>query len=405
MGVLEELRESGVIRGDLVALVVGPEVGVAMATPAGRLCVSAAVDDPASVVRCVEQALRPRWVIWSNATAVPLVDAGVRVATCWDIAAVQRLLFGGSRADPARVWAQLRDLALDAIPSTGPLDLFSHAAYGDSAPDDPIRGDGYLRPDWVSGGWSTTPERLARWAELASIVAERQQTRLAALHDRPRAVATARAESAAELLCAELSVDGLPMDRAVAEELIAAFVGGRPRSETEAAEQRARRGAEVLRHAPPGGDCDLRSPGQVKALLRNAGVEVPDTRAWRLEALRDSHPLISALLAWRKAERVATTYGYAWLDEYLHDDGRLRGAWSGSDGARDLDVGLIPIPAVAHRVAARSGCVDQQRGETLDPPEDGDVIDLDSSLGQQLLHVAKRQPEPQVPAHREDDHL
>lgn len=348
MGVLEELRESGVARGDLVALVVAPEVGVAMATPAGTLCVSAAVDDPASVVRCVEQALRPRWVIWSNATAVPLVDAGVRVATCWDIAAVQRLIFGGWRADPARVWAQLHDLALDAIPSTGPLDLFSHAAYGDGAPDDPIRGDEYLRPDWVSGGWSTTPERLARWAELASIVAERQQTRLAALHDRPRAVATARAESAAELLCAELSVDGLPMDRAVAEELIAAFVGGRPRSEAEAAEQRARRDAEVLRHAPPGGDCDLRSPAQVKSLLRSAGVEVPDTRAWRLEALRDSHPLISALLAWRKAERVATTYGYAWLDEHLHDDGRLRGAWSGSDGAAGrmtASAGLHNMPA------------------------------------------------------------
>jgi len=333
LGVVEELRARGVGRGDLVALVVGPGVGVAMATPAGRLCVSAVVEDPASVVGCVEQALRPRWVMWSNATAVALVDAGVRVATCWDIAAVQRLIFGGWRADPARVWAQLHDLALEAIPTTGPLDLFSHAAVGDGAPGEPIRGDGYLRPDWVSGGWSTTPERLVRWAELASIVAERQQSCLVALHDRPHAVATARAESAAELLCAELSVDGLPMDRTVAEELIAAFVGRRPRSEAEADEQRARRDAEVLRHAPRGVECDLRSPGQVKSLLRRAGVDVPDTRAWRLEALRASHPLISALLAWRKAERVATTYGYAWLDAHLHDDGRLRGAWSGSDGA------------------------------------------------------------------------
>ena len=33
----------------------------------------------------------------------------------------------------------------------------------------------------------------------------------------PMALATARAESTAELLCAELAVDGLPMDRAVAE--------------------------------------------------------------------------------------------------------------------------------------------------------------------------------------------
>ncbi len=352
MDVLEELREHGVGRGDLVALVVAPEVGVAMATPAGSWCVSAVVEDPAIVVRRVEEALRPRWVMWSNATAAPLVDAGrevgVRVATGWDIAAVQRLIFGGWRADPARVWAQLHDLALDAIPSTAPPDLFSESASGADAPEEPIRGDGYLRPEWVSGGWSATPERLARWAELALVVAERQQGRLAALPDRPRALATARAESAAELLCAELSVDGLPVDRAVAEALIAAFVGARPRSEAEAAEQRVQRDAEVLRHAPFGGDCDLRSPGQVKSLLRSVGIEVVDTRAWRLEALQDPHPLVGALLAWRKAERVATTYGYAWLDENLHDDGRLRGAWSGCDGAAGrmtASAGLHNMPA------------------------------------------------------------
>ena len=40
-------------------------------------------------------------------TAVPLIRAGVRVATCWDISAVHRLLFGGWRSDPTRVWAQL----------------------------------------------------------------------------------------------------------------------------------------------------------------------------------------------------------------------------------------------------------------------------------------------------------
>ncbi len=145
---------------------------------------------------------------------------------------------------------------------------------------------------------------------------------------------TARTESAAELLCAELSVDGLPVDRGVAESIIGALVGGRPRSEADAAAQRARRDAEVLRHAPAG----LRraisaAPGQVKALLARIGIDLPDTRAWRLEALRDTHPLVGALLVWRKAERVATTYGYSWLDETLGADGRLRGAWTGADGA------------------------------------------------------------------------
>jgi len=88
-----------------------------------------------------------------------------------------------------------------------------------------------------------------------------------------------------------------------------------------------------MRHAPPGSDCDLRSAGQVKALLRTVGVDVPDTRASRLEPFRDAHPLIPALLRWRKAERISTTYGYAWLDEHVGPDGRLRGEWSGADGA------------------------------------------------------------------------
>jgi DNA polymerase-1 len=336
MGALEELRATGIARGDLVAVVAAPGVGVALATASGAVRVSSGAEDPAEVVRRVEEALRPRWVMWSNVAAIAFVEAGVRVATAWDVAAVHRLLFGGWRADAALVWARLHDLPLDAIPTLAPPDLFSAAAGdggGDDRPEEPVRRDGYLRPDWVSGGWSSTPDRLARWAELAMEVAERQRARLETLDDRPHAASTARAESTAELLCAELSVDGLPMDRGVAESHITEFVGVRPRSEADAAEQRAQRDAEVMRHAPAGFACDLRSPGQVKLLLQRVGIEVPDTRASRLEPLRDSHPLVPALLTWRKAERMATTYGYAWLDEHLDADGRLRGAWSGSDGA------------------------------------------------------------------------
>jgi DNA polymerase-1 len=49
-------------------------------------------------------------------------------------------------------------------------------------------------------------------------------------------------------------------------------------------------------------------------MLRRLGIDVPDTRAWRLEQLRDVHPVVEALLHWRKAERIATTFGYGWLD-------------------------------------------------------------------------------------------
>ena len=65
----------------------------------------------------------------------------------------------------------------------------------------------------------------------------------------------------------------------------------------------------MLRHAPGREATDLRNPAQVKELLASVGVVVPNTRKWVLEPFRDTHPLVDALLEWRKAERIATTYG------------------------------------------------------------------------------------------------
>jgi hypothetical protein len=43
--------------------------------------------------------------------------------------------------------------------------------------------------------------------------------------------------------------------------------------------------------------------------------------------------------------------------------------------------------------------------ESQDPPVDGDVVDPDAALGQQLLDVAVGEPEPEVPADRHNDHI
>jgi DNA polymerase-1 len=286
----------------------------------------------------VEAADHPRWVVWDG--ALDLVRAGVRVARSWDVAVVHRLLFGGWRAEPARAWARLHDLPTDDLPSAS-LDLFTAA---DDDGSSPVRADGHLSAQW--------PVDAPTWAGLALEAAQLQLERL----DGERARATARSESTAELLCAELSVDGLPVDLGAAEALLTSIIGARDEVDAE----RARRDAEVLRHAPLGQHFDLRSPGQVKSLLRSVGIEVPDTRAHRLERHRDEHPIVDALLTWRKAERIATTYGYGWLDQYVAG-GRLRGTWTSADGAAGrmtASAGLHNMPADLRRaVVAEPGHV------------------------------------------------
>ena len=71
--------------------------------------------------------------------------------------------------------------------------------------------------------------------------------------------------------------------------------------------------------------------------------------------------------------------------------------------AGDLDGGLIDLPAVTDLVSAWPGGLGEQRGEPLDPPVDGGVVDLDAALGEEFFDVAVRQRQAQAPAHRQHD--
>jgi DNA polymerase-1 len=370
---LTRLRRAGARRGDLAGIAVGPDgmAAVAWGPAAGQAAGpgSEPLVTPDEVARA-DAELQPRWVTWSQETARRLIARGVRISTCWDVAAVHRLIFGGWRADPAWAWARLRGLPLDAVPpvpgaADGAPDLFSSSGEGEGegegeceageceagegAAGGPLAAGGYLDPAFAGGGWERTPRALRQWALIAREAALAQR---AAIGGTAPWLATAHCESAAELLCAELAADGLPVRLDVAEDLLARVIGPRPRDERQARAIREARDAAVLRHAPPGITADLRSPLQVRALLAAAGVEVPDTRAWRLEPLAEASPLVRALLAWRKAERIATTYGYAWLDASVGSDGRLRGDWAGSDGAAGrmtASAGLHNMPAGLRR--------------------------------------------------------
>ena len=366
---LAGLPAGSIGRGDPLALCVVPGRGLALAAAnpvdddPGGLTVAVACDDPAAVVADLEGLLRPRWIWWSAATPTALLDGGAPLATCWDIAAVHRLLFGGWPADPGRAWAALHALDETSLPGSGQLDLLSSAGGADSGgdPERPVQPDGHLRPEWAGGGWQRDYDRWRRWAAAAATAYRRQAALLAdPPEDALRRRSTAQSESAAELLCAELSHDGLPMDRAAAEQIIASFVGPRPTDADDAAAIRHRRDEAVRQHVP-GLSVDLRSPAQVKAMLARVGIEVSDTRSWRLEAFRGAHPVVAALLAWRKDERMATTYGYDWLERQLGADGRLRGSWTGCDGGAGrmtASAGLHSMPAeLRPAVAAAAGQV------------------------------------------------
>jgi DNA polymerase-1 len=257
-----------------------------------------------------------------------------------------------------RTWAATHELDTERLPTVGPLDLFSAASEHD---DGPVRSDGHLDPAWVAAGWRSNQDRMVLHARLALEVYRGQQSQLDRLEDRPVAPTTARSESAAALLAVELGHDGLPIDRVEAERIIAAFVGPRPRDALDERRLTAERDDRVLVHLPLDlrDGVDLRNPASVKSLLRRAGIEVADTRAWRLERLRDEHPIVDALLVWRKAERMATTFGYRWIDEHVGDDARLRGSWSSSDGAAGrmtATAGLHNLPAdLRSAVAAEAG--------------------------------------------------
>lgn len=321
-----------------------------------------------------DRGLPVRWACWSAAEVVPdLAAAGANLDRTWDVAQVHRLRFGGWRADPATAWAAAHDLDPAAAPRPVADDLFDFAGdptpAGDPRPagdpglddpapgtaDSPVRTDGYLRPEAVDGRWQTTPRRAGAWAQTLAALARRQEQ----LVGGPRERLTAWSESAAAVLCVELERDGLPLHRARAEQIVAELVGPRPQDEADARRLRALRDEAVWRHVPGREGTDLRNPEQVRGLLAAVGIDVPDTRKHRLAAYQGAHPVVAALLQWRAAERIATTYGYRWLDEHVGPDGRLRGRWTACDGAAGrmtAQNGLHNLPAVLRpAVAAEPG--------------------------------------------------
>jgi DNA polymerase-1 len=359
--------------GEPVCLVIAAELGVALAWQGGSRCV--ATERPAEVVASLA-GQRPRWTWWSaGTTATPLVAAGVRLDACWDLGAVGRLLHGLRRDDPAAVWAASMGIGEPPRPRAAgqsrepALFAFDGSALDDGDPleaaSDPVRPDGQLDPVWAGGRWAADLPSTLRWAQLGLRLQRTQSAQLREVADprpgapgaaspassdrrTPLAILTAHAESATALLSVELEHDGLPLDRERATAMLTGIIGERPTDAAAEAATRLVRDREVLRHFPAAEGVDLRSPAQVRALLARVGLDLPDTRSWRLAPHAIASPGVASLLHWRKAERTATTYGWRWLDSFVGPDNRLRGEWGCADGGAGrmtASAGLHNMPA------------------------------------------------------------
>lgn len=335
-----------------------PADGAAAGDPpgAGRLRFTG---DAGALLPVLEELARSapatRLVWWDRADLAPLAARGARLRRGWDLQEVHRLLVGGWSARLDQVWASAVGLPHDGLPPVPTGDLFDLAPTADEGL---VRADGYLEPQLLTGELPR-PDQLSAWGALALHVCRHQA---ALLGERgPQAVATAYSESGAAVLVTELEQLGLGVDRPTLEGLITRFAGERPRSEAEAVRLRRQRDAEVLRHVPGREGTDLRNPAQVLELLRGVGVLVDDTRSGRLEAHRHTHPVVGPLLEWRKAERIATTYGWGWLDRHVGADDRLRGSWTvcdGGAGRMTAGAGLHSLPAALRPgIAAPEGRV------------------------------------------------
>jgi hypothetical protein len=95
-----------------------------------------------------------------------------------------------------------------------------------------------------------------------------------------------------------------------------------------------------------------------------------------------------------------------WREEDVDDLAELvDGPEQVAPGPAHPHVRLVDVPAITHHVPTCPSRFDELRGESLDPPVDAHVVDLDAALSQKLFHIPVRQTEPQVPPHRQRDHF
>jgi hypothetical protein len=301
-----------------------------------------------------------RWVWPSGADLYPaLLRGGVRVARCHDVTLAERLLLGrdGRAEEPASLAAadaRLRGVPVPAGPAA--VAVGQEGALG-GWPGLP--GGRHRQDALFEAGGTETADPGATLDALIAVHAD-QLRRIAAGEHPARFGALVAAESAGELVAAEMSLAGMPWRADVHDEVLAGLLG--PRPPAALAGTRPARLTELagqISAALGGRPVNLDSPTQLVRALAVAGIRVSSTRFSVLREL--DHPAIPPLLEYKELSRLHASHGWSWLDAWVRD-GRFRpeyvvggvvsGRWASRGG------GALQIPRVLRRaVVADPGWV------------------------------------------------
>jgi DNA polymerase family A len=294
-------------------------------------------------VTAYERSPDVRWVWAASHLIYPqLLQRGVRVERCHDVALVEALLLSregrpGEDTSLAAAWARLRGSAAPAAPTARRAAIAGQQALFE--PSDPA-----------------FPSPAAALDALAAVHAH--QLRRASADEHPaRFALLAAAESAAGLAAEEMGFYGLPWRPDVHAELLTGLLGPRPVAGLRPARLAAL--AAQISEAFGGRPVNPDSPAQILRALAADGVMVSSTRSSVLRGV--DHPAAPLLLAYKELARLHAAHGWAWLDEWVRD-GRFRpeyvvggvvsGRWASRGG------GALQIPKVLRRaVVADPGWV------------------------------------------------
>ncbi|MDT0157305.1 bifunctional 3'-5' exonuclease/DNA polymerase [Microbacterium sp. ARD32] len=270
-------------------------------------------------VRELEEQGSPRWTVRSlRSFYPPLLAAGIRLRRARDLTLCHAILRDtASLAEPlpgSPRWLRTDgdDGTAGRITQPGLFDVdLPHVA----------RSDGF-------------DEVLTQWRAQLSALRGAADGRLPLL---------CAAESTGALVAEEMTAAGLPWSRAIHERILQSALGPRPMSGARPARMAALASQICERLNDP--ELNPDSPPRLLRALHRVGVFIESTSKWELS--RVEHPVVEPLLEYKRLSRLFAANGWAWLDEWVHDDrfrpvyltgGVVTGRWASSGG------GALQIP-------------------------------------------------------------